>query len=132
MSILIELKRRIGKVLLTWSIASFSVGIVLIFISPGTIYGGIGLQAIIWGFIDAFIAYYILVIQREESIEKIAKTVFRSIGIDIVYQVAGIIVIVTFFQDPYMVGNGVGVIIQGFFLLLLDSFYYNALKKLEI
>ncbi len=123
-------RQRIGKLLITWSIANVIVGIVLIFSLPGTIYGGIGLQAFIWGLIDSFIAYYIIVKQKEESAEKIANTVYRSIGMDIIYQVVGLIIIVFLFQDPYMVGNGIGVIIQGFFLLLLDLYYYRSLRRL--
>lgn len=127
----IGLKRRIGKLLLIWSIPSIIIGLLLLLSFPFAILGGIGLQAIIWGAIDAFMVYYILVKQKEESVEKIAKTVSRSIGMDVVFQVVGLIVIVTLYQDPYLMGNGIGVIIQGFFLLLLDSYYYNALRKMH-
>ena len=127
----IELSRSIGKLLLTWSISSLIIGIVLLFSSPGTILGGIGLQAIIWGTIDLFIAAYILLKQKEQSAEKIASTVYKNIYLDIVYQVVGILVIIAFLQDPYMMGNGIGVFIQGFFLLLLDFYYHRALVKLK-
>jgi hypothetical protein len=102
-----------------------------LFSSPGTILGGIGLQAIIWGTIDLFIAAYILLKQKEQSAEKIASTVYKNIYLDIVYQVVGILVIIAFLQDPYMMGNGIGVVIQGFFLLLLDFYYHRALVNLE-
>ncbi|MFW9918964.1 MAG: DUF6992 family protein [Candidatus Thorarchaeota archaeon] len=131
MTNLIELRQRIGKILLTWSIANIMVGAILFLGLPGSILGGVGLQAIIWGLIDAFIERYVIAKQKEESVEKIASTVRRSIGMDIVFQVVGILVILSFLQDLYMVGNGMGVIIQGFFLLLLDSYYYNALRKLK-
>ncbi|MFX1560840.1 MAG: DUF6992 family protein [Promethearchaeota archaeon] len=126
----IELSRSTGKRLLTWSISSFIIGIVLLFSSPGAILGGIGLQAIIWGTIDTVIAAYVLFKQKEHSAGKIASTVYKNIYLDIVYQVVGLIVIVVFLQDPYLVGNGIGVIIQGFFLLLLDVLYYNSLQDL--
>jgi hypothetical protein len=126
-----ELTQRIGKILLTWSIASIIIGIVLSLLFPFTLLGGIGLQAMIWGGIDAAIAAFILYKQKEQSVEKISKTVSFNIYLDILYQVVGVIVIVLYFQNPYFVGNGIGVIIQGFFLLLLDRTYHNQLMKFE-
>jgi hypothetical protein len=127
----IGLSQSIGKRLMTWSIVSIIVGIVLSYGSPGTLLGGIGVQAIIWGVIDAAIAAFILFKQKEQSVEKITRTVSINIYLDILYQVVGLIVIVLYFQNPYFVGNGIGVIIQGFFLLLLDRSYHNSLRKLE-
>jgi len=125
-----ELSRRIEKLLLTWSIASLIVGIVLMVGSPGTILAGIGLQAIIWAVIDLVIIAFVLKKQVEKSVKEIARTVYINLYLDIIYQIVGLIVIVIFLQDLYMMGNGIGVIIQGFFLLLLDSYYYRSLKKL--
>jgi hypothetical protein len=96
-----------------------------------TFSGGIGVQAIIWGLIDVILANYILFKQKEESVKKITKTVSRSIGLDIVFMIVGLIVVVSLFQDLYMVGNGLGVMIQGFFLFVVDSYYYSSLKKME-
>jgi hypothetical protein len=126
-----KLTQATGKRLLAWSISSITIGMVLILGSPGTVLGGIGLQAIIWGVIDAFIAASILFKQKEQSIAKITRTVSISIRFDIIFQVAGLVVIVLFLQDPYLMGNGIGVFIQGFFLLLLDRSYYKSLKGLE-
>ncbi|MFW9812825.1 MAG: DUF6992 family protein [Candidatus Thorarchaeota archaeon] len=132
MSEVTELSQGIGKRLLIWSISSITFGIVMYFGSPGTILGGIGLQAIIWGAIDAAIAAFILFKQKEQSVEKITKTVSINIYLDVIYQIVGIIVIVLYLQNPFFVGNGVGVIIQGFFLLILDRSYHSALRNIEI
>ena len=126
-----ELTQRIGKLLMTWSITSIIIGIILNFGLPSTILGGIGLMAIIWGIIDAAIAAFILFKQKEQSAEKIMKTVSFNIYLDIIYQIVGVIVIVLYLQNPYFVGAGIGVIIQGFFLLLLDHSYHNSLRNLE-
>ncbi len=127
-----RLKHRAAKLLLTWSIASIAIGAVLNLGSPNAIIEGIGLQAVIWGVIDAVIGLSILFRQKEQSVEKIAKTVAASIRLDIIFQVAGLIVVLVFLQNPYYMGNGIGVIIQGFFLLLLDSNYMKSLKNLEM
>ncbi len=131
MTEVIGLTQTTGKRLMTWSVVSIALGVVLILSLPGTALAGIGLQAIIWGVIDAVIAASILFKQKEQSITKITRTVSISMKLDIIFQVAGIIVIVLFLQDPYLLGNGIGIVIQGFFLLLLDRSYYNALRNLE-
>jgi hypothetical protein len=103
----------------------------MILCTPGTLLGGIGVQAIIWGVIDAVITVSIVNRQKEQSTAKIAGTVSFGIYFDIISIVAGLIIIVLFFRDPYFLGNGIGVVIQGFFLLLLDRSYHNSLKNLE-
>jgi len=127
----LSLSQAIGKQLMAWSIVSLILGMVLIISSPGTFLGGFGLQAIIWGVINFAIARFILRRKDEQSIEKEARTIRINIGLEIVYLIIGLIIIVLFFQDPYMVGNGVGLIFQGFILIFLDLFYYNSLTKLE-
>ena len=131
MTKLVELSRSIGRLLLVWAIASITIGLISLFSYPVSILAGIGLQAIIWGTIDAVIAAYILVKQKEQSVEKIASTVYKNLYLDVVYQIVGVLIIVTLFQDPYLLGNGIGVIIQGFFLFVLDMYYYKALRSLE-
>ena len=123
-----KLKYGVAKRLLTWSIISIIIGLILYFGSPGTVLGGIGLQALIWGAIDAIIALSIVFKQKEQSI---AKTVSTSIRFDIIFILVGIIFIMAFYQNPFFMGNGIGVTIQGFFLLLLDTSYLKLLRNFE-
>ena len=125
------LKQGVGKRLIPWGIISVIIGLILYFGSPSTILGGIGLQALIWGAIDIIIALSIVYKQKEQSVTKIAKTVSGSIKVDILVQIIGLVIIVIFSQNPFYVGNGIGVIIQGFFLLLLDSSYLKELSNLD-
>ena len=127
-----KLKHGAAKLLLIWSIISIVIGSVLNLGSPNTILDGIALQAVIWGIIDAVIGLSILFKQEEQSVEKIAKTVATSIRFDIIFQVGGLIVVLIFLQNPYYMGNGIGVIVQGFFLFLLDNNYMKSLKNLQI
>ncbi|MFW9844930.1 MAG: DUF6992 family protein [Candidatus Thorarchaeota archaeon] len=131
MTKLTELSQRIGKILVIWGIASIIAGIGLLLVYSLTLLRGIGVQAIIWGVIDAVIAAYILFKQKQESVEKIAKTVSTNIYFDIIFQIVGLIVIIAYYPNLYMVGNGIGVVIQGFFLFILDRTYHNSLRKLE-
>lgn len=127
----IEISQATGKRLMTWGVGSISIGIILILTLPGTLLAGIGVQAVIWGTIDVVIASFLLFKQKEQSVEKISRTVKKNIYVDIMFQVAGLVVAVLFYQDPYMMGNGLGVIIQGFFLFFLDRSYYKSLKNAE-
>lgn len=127
-----KLKHGAAKLLLIWSIISIVIGSVLNLGSPNTILDGIALQAVIWGIIDAIIGLSILFKQKEQSVEKIAKTVATSIRFDIIFQVAGLIIVLIFLQNPYYMGNGIGIIVQGFFLFLLDNNYMKSLKNLQI
>ena len=131
MSGIIELSRAVGKRLLAWSIASVTIGTIIYLSSPGTIFSGIGLQAIIWGSIDAAIAAFILFKQKQQSVEKITKTVSINIYLDCIYQIVGLVIIVFYYQNPFFMGNGIGVIIQGFFLLILDRSYHKSLRNLR-
>jgi hypothetical protein len=98
---------------------------------PGTLFGGFGVQAIIWGIIALIILFFVVRKQKGKSVAEITRTVYINIFLDIFYMIAGLLVILFFLQDIYMVGNGIGVIVQGFFLLVLDLYYYTSLKKLE-
>ena len=126
-----KLKEGVGKRLIPWGILSIIIGLILYFGLPNTILSGIGLQALIWGSIDVIIALSIIYKQKEQSVTKIAKTVSGSIKVDILVQIIGLVIIVVFFQNPFYMGNGIGVIIQGFFLLVLDSTYLKELRNLE-
>ena len=126
-----RLRQFVGKLLLTWSIVSIIIGLLFYYSSSVTILNGIGLQVLIWGAIDSVIALSILFKQKEQSIEKIAKTVSTSIRFDIVFVIVGIIIVIAFLQNPFFMGNGMGVIIQGFYLLLLDSSYLKSLRNLK-
>ena len=124
-----KLKQSVGKRVVIWGIISALIGVVLLFSYQLTLLGGIGVQAIIWGIIDVIIGSSIMFKQKEQSIGKIAGTVAKSIRFDIFVQIIGFAVIVIYLHDPYMIGNGIGVVIQGFFLLVLDYLYYNTLMR---
>jgi hypothetical protein len=125
-----KLKQVVGKRVVIWGVISLVIGIVLLFSFQLTLLGGIGVQAIIWGLIDAVIGASIMFKQKEQSIEKISQTVSKSIKFDILVLIIGVIVIIVYLQDPYMIGNGIGVVIQGFFLLVLDNIYHKTLMNL--
>jgi hypothetical protein len=124
-----RLARNLGRTLLAWSLPSIVFGVILSFVSDPFIQG-IGLQAILWGVIDAVIALAGFYRKQDQSAEKMAKILLINVFLDIGYQVVGLLLVTFLWQNLYILGNGVGVIIQGVFLFGLDLYYYLKFKKL--
>lgn len=130
-----SIQRQIGVLLLVWSALSICAGLLLIFLGI-PFWRGVGLQGVVWGIIDAGIALFGLASSRRKGSrpDALTPTVLRreakglrrlllvNVGLDVVYILAGIIVLLTF-DTPFAHGNGVGILIQGGFLLLFDNFY---------
>ena len=129
-----KLQRRISRHLLLWSALSLVGGTLLLLGPP--FWRGVGVQALVWGLIDAAIALFgLLSLQRKqrrpgadepETLEREARRLHRLLlinaGLDVLYVIAGIVVLSSFTTD-FARGNGVGIIVQGGFLLLFDAFY---------
>jgi len=122
-----NLNKKLGNTLLIWSVASIIAGIALYFFSFLLLLQGIGLEAMLWGLINLVIAFKILK-RKEHVLEKIKRELSISIGLDFIYPIIGLPLILLG-QDAYLVGNGYGIIIQGAFLLILDLAYLRRFKQ---
>ena len=67
-----RLARQLGMALIAWSITSIVIGIVLL-LAPISVLHGIGLQALLWGIIDAVIAVVGVFRNQEQSADKAAR-----------------------------------------------------------
>ncbi|MFW9909591.1 MAG: DUF6992 family protein [Candidatus Thorarchaeota archaeon] len=123
-----NLNKTLGNTLLIWSMASIITGIALYFFSYYLLLQGIGLEAMLWGSINLVIAF-VLLRRREHILEKIRRELTISIGLDFIYPIIGLPLIVLG-QDEFLIGNGYGIIIQGAFLLVLDLAYLRKFKQL--
>lgn len=124
----------IAKRLLVWSAASIVLGVIM-GISPWPLMEGIGLQMIVWGAIDLVVALVALGRAKrlydtppEEHVVvhealRLRRILIVNARLDVLYVVAGAAVVVAFRRDPFLLGNGVGILTQGFFLLVLDRVY---------
>ena len=129
-----KLQGRINRQLLIWSAFSVAIGVALLFAAP--FWRGVGVQALVWGAIDAGIAGVgLLALRRKlkrqdadhpdvrsKETRNLRRLLLINAGLDVLYIVAGGVVLYTFTTD-FARGNGVGIIIQGGFLLLFDTFY---------
>lgn len=128
------LQRELSRNLLLWSAFSVALGTALLFTAP--FWRGVGVQGLVWGVIDAAIAGFGLLTLRRKlkrpdadhpevmgrEAHNLRRLLLINAGLDVLYIVAGV-VILTIFTSTFARGNGVGIIIQGAFLLLFDAFY---------
>ena len=136
------LQARISRHLLLWSALSVVVGILLLFGVPFR--RGVGLQALVWGAIDAAIAGFgwaQLRRKREKLDANAPQTLTRearnlrrllviNAGLDVLYVGGGVLALLVFATE-FAQGNGIGIIVQGGFLLLFDTFYALRVQRLE-
>ncbi len=117
-------------------------GIALLFAVP--FWRGVGVQGLVWGIIDAAIAGFGLAQLRRKQgqpdantpdacareARSLRRTLLINAGLDVLYVIGGVIVL-TNLATEFARGNGVGIIIQGGFLLLFDTFYAFQVQRLE-
>ena len=136
------LQARISRHLILWSTLSIVGGAVLLFAVP--FWRGVGVQGLVWGVIDAAIAGFGLMSLRRKrarpdagsaetnarEARSLRRTLLINAGLDVLYVVGGVIVL-TNLASEFARGNGVGIIVQGGFLLVFDTFYAFQVQRLE-
>jgi hypothetical protein len=131
-----QFQNLISKRLLQWSFASVLLGFLMRF--GGKFWKNLGNQFIAWGVIDAAIAVGGQIVSNErldkyenagraEVKQKEAKNLSRllwlNVALDVLYILAG------FLWSKRDKGSGLGVLLQGAFLLFFDSFHVLKLPK---
>jgi hypothetical protein len=118
----------------TW--ARFSIGLGLVgLLAPRAFWRGMASQFIGWGIINQAIAFFgskgtenqlagldeaeKKTIEPQET-RKLAKILWINAGLDVGYILFGAILARANRDNPFKVGTGIGIIIQGLFLLLFD------------
>ncbi len=124
-----RLARQLGRALIAWSIASIIVGVILLLV-PVSLLQGVGLQALLWGIIDIIIVVVGIFRQKEQSADKVARFLRINVFLDIGYMLVGVLLVVFLWVDQFMLGNGIGIIIQGAFLFILDLSFYQKFQPL--
>ncbi|HGE69325.1 TPA: hypothetical protein ENX78_00725 [Candidatus Poribacteria bacterium] len=139
MTSILDFQLKLTNRLLIWSGLSIVSGIILVLLTD-PFWKGFGIQAIIWGLIDAFIAIigryntrkkYSSVTSSDQSAKeasKLRRILFINTVLDVLYISFG--VTLTFVSDnPFWRGNGFGIIIQGIFLFLFDLTHKLRIKE---
>lgn len=117
----------LARRLLAWALASVLIGVVLLVVGDD-FWRGFGLQAALWGLIDALIALAALRSARRgdaageaAQAARIRRILWLNAGLDLVYIAIGAgLVAIAGDGNPFLAGNGWGVVLQGGFLLVFD------------
>ena len=139
MKMIWQYQTRISTQLFGWSAFSVFGGLGLLLLLTDPFWRGVGLQGVVWGVIDAGIAFFGQLgmrrkladidapnapgVQREEA-RRLRRLLLINAGLDVLYVAVGAGLILTFGVDnAFARGNGVGIMVQGAFLLLFDLFH---------
>lgn len=135
-----SLYRRVGTHLAAWGTLAVLVGAALA-VWTGPFSRAIGIQAIVWGAID--FALGIAAIQRAARLRRrdpdevfelrqtlrLRRILVVNARLDVLYVMAGGAMAWYWWSNPAWAGTGVGIMIQGLFLLGFDSAHAAALPK---
>jgi hypothetical protein len=117
----------ISERLLAFSALSVGTGTVMLF-SPVAWVRDFGVQNVVWGAIDGAIAWWGLQeiarkrdrpLDAREERSNLIRTLWINAGLDVAYIAGGAFLA----RQPARFGHGVGVMTQGSFLLLFDSYH---------
>ena len=127
----------IARRLAWWGAISFAVGIPTFLMEPAL--RGFGIQAMIWGLIDAAIAVggSFLIIRRRKTVadpqakevvlnetNRTRRLLWLMVPLDVIYIIIGLTLAFTWGRkDAWWLGTGVGVVVQGLFLLGFDWYH---------
>ncbi len=123
----VNLNKRIGLPLLVWGGINMAAGIFTLFSSSDLI-RGVLLQSFFWGLIDGILGLATFLRKKEFDLEKIKKILLVNVYLDVGYMVVGILLIL-FGGNAFLMGNGLGVIIQGAFLFIVDLIHHRHIEK---
>ena len=137
-----EHAQRIGRQLGAWAVASVAFGGALAAAAalgalPETwdrVALGIGVQCLVWGAIDGAIAWFgQRDLQRRRAAgepddpaatrafaRRLRRLLLLNAGLDVLYVAVGV-ALITLWQTPDGLGHGIGVVLQGGFLLVFDT-----------
>ncbi len=130
-----DFQRFLSLRLLLWALISiFGGGLSLT--SGDSFWRGFGLQAAIWGVVDAGIAFYGLrgltkrinapfdPAEAAKTTRWLRRVLVVNAGLDIFYVAGGIVLALTLGRtQPFNAGMGWGIVLQGIFLLAFDSLH---------
>ena len=123
----------ISFILTVWGTSSIIGGLTFLYFD-NPFMGAIGFQFLIWGLIDTIIALAPPIyrnIRRSEHVEnltKLKKILIINSLLDLGYITVGILIFIGIFNINEYNGHGIGVIIQGSFLAIFDTYYAVKIK----
>jgi carboxylesterase len=133
-----DIERVLSRRLLLWAAVSSLSGI-LISLLGSTLWRGVGMQALLWGGIDALIALAMGLRARRKSQaessqgrhserQRLVRLLWINAGLDVLYIAGGLVLILTVGAGREIwMGHGIGIVVQGIYLFLFDVLHARGL-----
>jgi hypothetical protein len=120
---IIFVQNQFSIILLGWGLISILMGATLFYFNNDFI-RGIGTQFLAWGLVNSLIGIFVILRKSQQSAKKLAKILLFNSFLDLIYLLIAIVLIFEIFiNGDSSVGHGFGVLFQGFFLLILETYY---------
>jgi hypothetical protein len=107
--------------LLLWSLASLGTATIGLFARPGEFWRSFWFMSGLWGLIDGLIAWFALMYARQTPAQLLPILRFNA-GLDVLYVVVAGVLLSR--KKTLLRGFGLGVFVQGAFLLLFDGYFW--------
>lgn len=107
--------------LLLWSLLSLGSTSFGLYARPGEFWRSFWFMSGTWGLIDGLIAWFALQ-GGPQTPDKILPFLRFNTGLDVLYLVVGGVLLS--FKKPMLRGFGLGVLVQGLFLLIFDGYFW--------
>ncbi|MFN2322098.1 MAG: hypothetical protein ABR510_03975 [Trueperaceae bacterium] len=133
---------RIGRQLGAWAVASIVLGGALVAFADGAAARAFGLQGLVWGAIDGAIAIAGWVALRRAHARgavadpqcapperrRLRRLLWINAGLDVGYVTVALLLL-ALWRTPEGLGHGLGVLVQGGFLLAFDAVHARRLRE---
>ena len=107
--------------LLLWSLVSLGTGVIGVYACTGAFWRSSWLMSGLWGLIDGGIGWFAMIGGRQPPPLLLPLLRFNA-GLDVLYLVVAGILLSR--KKPMLRGFGLGVLVQGAFLLLFDGYFW--------
>tara|TARA_B100001113_G_scaffold350907_1_gene348965 strand:+ start:1397 stop:1804 length:408 start_codon:yes stop_codon:yes gene_type:complete len=128
-----SIETEISFALTVWGISSMVGGLTFLYFDNPYM-SAIGFQFLIWGLVDTIIALGPSIFRKirrsvhVENLKKLKKILIINSILDLGYILIGILIFIGIFNINEYNGHGIGVIIQGSFLAIFDTYYAVKIK----
>ncbi|MBL06686.1 MAG: hypothetical protein CL773_02315 [Chloroflexi bacterium] len=125
------LHRQLAIILTSWGLTSIVMGVTLLFFDVEFL-RSLSIQFLIWGAVNFLLGIFPLIRNSVPNRKRLYKILLINSFLDVIYLIVGILLVLQiFFQGESAVGHGFGVVVQGLFLLVFDTYYGLKFKTLE-
>lgn len=125
------LHRQLAIILTSWGLTSIVMGVTLLFFDVDFL-RSLSIQFMIWGLVNFLLGFFPLIRNSVPNRKRLYLILLINSFLDIIYLIVALLLIFeVFFQGESSVGHGFGVMIQGLFLLVFDTYYGIRFKRIE-